>query len=498
MSVRKNNSWFLLLPLWSWAIIATLPACSPVGPNFQTPRPDMPAHWAEKSVTSSAATAAPLHCWWTLFQDPTLDSLITRALAANLDLRIAATRIREARAQRRLAAAASFPARGIGGGSTSSHSSENIPSGGVTQDLFRADFDASWEIDVFGGTRRQIEAAEATLAASVEDGRNVLVTLEAEVARNYLELRTSQQRLRIAGDNIRIQEKTAALVRNKSEIGLGGELEIAQAEALLALTRSEVPSLESTASQAIHQLALLLGQQPPSLQAELARIADIPPVPPLLPATLPSDLLRQRPDIRAAERQLAAATATVGAAIAELFPHFSLFALIGLQSTSLPDLVATSSRFWSAGPTVQWSLFDGGRTRAVIDFSEARRDRAQATYEKTVLTALVETENALVAYAREQERHKILGQAVASGQQALTLARGQYAAGLTPFLNVLVSENTLYQSQDKLIQSNQQLAITMVALYKALGGGWQTEAMAPVAAFPGIGPENSQEARNNP
>ena len=147
---------------------------------------------------------------------------------------------------------------------------------------------------------------------------------------------------------------------------------------------------------------------------------------------------------------------------------------------------------------MQWSLFDGGRTRAAIDFSEARRDRAQATYEKTVLTALVETENALVAYAREQERHKILGQAVASGQQALSLARGQYAAGLTPFLNVLVSENTLYQSQDKLIQSNQQLAITMVALYKALGGGWQTEAMAPVAAFPGIGPENSQEARNNP
>ena len=491
MNVVNNSSWGLARSLWIWVITASLTACTAVGPDYQPAPPDMPAHWTEKSGASSA-TESTLSCWWTLFHDPLLNGLITRAVAANLDLRLAETRVREARAQRRLTASASFPSLGASGSYTNSRSSENIPSGGVSEDLFRAGFDAGWEIDVFGGSRRQIEAADAAIAASVEDRRGVLVTLEAEVARNYLELRASQKRLAIARDNIRIQEQTAALVRNKFEIGFGGELEIAQAETQLALTRSEVPTLESTISQAMHQLALLLGQQPQSLKAELTEVASIPAVPPLLPTTLPSDLLRQRPDIRAAERQLAAATATVGAAVAELFPRFSLSALIGLQSTSLPDLVATSSRFWSAGPVVQWSLFDGGRARAAIALSKARRDQAQALYEKTVLTALAETENGLVAYAREQERHRILSEAVAAGQQALTLARGQYAAGLTPFLNVLVSENTLYQSQDTLTQSDQRLALDMVAIFKALGGGWQTEAITgPVQ-------KNTQVARNTP
>jgi NodT family efflux transporter outer membrane factor (OMF) lipoprotein len=328
--------------------------------------------------------------------------------------------------------------------------------------------------------------------------RGVCIILEAEVARNYLELRTSQQRLRIARDNLQIQEQTVALVRNKLEIGIGGELEVAQAEAQAALTKSEIPTLESTTSQAIHQLALLLGQQPHFLKAELTTVSDIPPVPPQLPTILPSELLRQRPDIRAAERQLAAATATVGAAIAELYPRFSLLALLGLQSTSLGDLVAASSHFWAAGPTMRWSLFDGGRARASIAISEARLDHAQATYEKTVLTALAETENSLVAYAREQEKHAILGQAVASGQQALTLANGQYEAGLTTFLNVLLSQAALFQSQDKLTLSDQRLALNMVALYKALGGGWQTEDLGPVTSLPGIGPKNRHIARNNP
>ena len=497
MNVGKKTRWSLVFRLLGWALAVSLAACTSVGPDYRQPQPDMPAHWTETPGTSSAATESTPHCWWTLFRDPILNNLIARAAAANLDLRIAEARIREARAQRRLTAAANSPSLGASGGYTNSRSSENIPSGGVTQDLFRAGFDANWEIDIFGRTRRQIEAADAILAATVEDRRYVLITLEAEVASNYLELRTNQQRLIIAKDNLRIQEQTAALVRNKFEMGLGGQLEVAQAEVQMALTKSEVPTLESATSQAMHQLALLLGQQPQSLKTELTIAADIPPVPPQLPTTLPSELLRQRPDIRAAERQLAAATATVGTAIAELYPRFSLSALIGLQSTSLPDLVAASSRFWSAGPTVQWSLFDGGRARAAIAISEARRDQAQITYEKTVLTALAETENTLVAYAREQEKHRILGEAVVAGQQAATIAKGQYEAGLTPFLNVLLTEAALYQSQDKLTQSDQRLALDMVALYKALGGGWQNEVIAPVASLPGVGPKNRQEARNN-
>ena len=497
MNVVLKNRWGLTFRPWVWILAASLTACTAVGPDYRQPRPDMPARWTETPGTIHATTASATHSWWTLFRDPVLDSLIARAIAANFDLRIAETRIREARAQRSLTAATNAPSLGAGGSYTNSRSSENIPSGGVSQDLFRMSFDAGWEIDIFGRTRRQIEATDALIAASEEEKRGVRITLEAEVARNYLELRTRQQRLQIARDNLRIQEQTAALVRNKLEIGLGGELEVAQAETQMALTRSEIPSLESTAVQTIHQLALLLGQQPQSLHTELAKVSDIPPVPPLLPTILPSELLRQRPDIRAAERQLAAATATVGAAIAELYPRFSLSALIGLQSTSMADLVARSSRFWSTGPTVQWSLFDGGRARASIAISEARRDHAQATYEKTVLTALAETESALIAYAREQEKHKILGDAVASGQQALTIAKGQYELGLTTFLNVLQSEAALYQSQDKRTQSDQRLALDMVVLYKALGG-WQTELIEPAASLPKIGQENRHVARNNP
>ena len=425
MNVVKKTRWSNAFRLSGWALAASLAACtSSVGPDYRQPQPDMPAYWTETPGTISTATESTQHRWWTLFRDPTLDSLIARAAAANLDLRIAEARIREARAQRRVTAAANSPSLGASGGYTNSGSSKNIPSGGVTQDLFRAGFDTNWEIDIFGRTRRQIEAADASLAATVEDHRHVLITLEAEVARNYLELRTNQQRLALANDNLHIQEQTTVLVRNKFEMGLGGQLEVAQAEVQMALTKSEIPTLESAISQAMHQLSLLLGQQPQTLKTELAVAADIPPVPPQLPTTLPSELLRQRPDIRAAERQLAAATATVGTAIAELYPRFSLSALIGLQSTALPDLVAASSRFWSAGPTVQWSLFDGSRARAAIAISEARRDQAQVTYEKTVLTALAETENTLVAYAREQEKHRILGEAVAAGQQAATIAKG--------------------------------------------------------------------------
>jgi NodT family efflux transporter outer membrane factor (OMF) lipoprotein len=222
----------------------------------------------------------------------------------------------------------------------------------------------------------------------------------------------------------------------------------------------------------MHQLALLLGQQPNSLKTELSQSGQTPPVPPNLPVTLPSDLLRQRPDIRSAERQLAAATATVGAATAELFPRFSVGALFGVQSQSLSDLISGSSRYWSAGPVVRWNLFDAGRTRALIDISEAKRERAQLFYEKTVLTALTETENALVALDRERTTRTHYQEAVDASQRAVFIARGQYKAGITTFLNVLQSENAMYQSQDKLALSDQRLAQQMITLYKALGGGW--------------------------
>ena len=449
-------------------------ACAPVGPDYQPPQPSMPSQWGESAVMDSGGNADAYARWWSLFHDPLLDDLVRRAIAANPDLKIAETRIREARALYRQAVSGHMPSVDAGGSFSNVRQSRNTSDSGRTQDLFQANFDVNWEIDIFGSIRRQAEAAEANLAAVTEDQRTTLISLVTEVARNYVELRAFQQRLAIARENSRNQEQTLNLVRNTFHLGLGNELEVAQSETLLAQTRAEIPTLESGAIQAMHQLALLLGQPPQTLKAELPPTDGAPlPAPPLVPLSLPSELLRQRPDIRSAERQLAAATANVGVATADLFPRFSLSALVGLQSPSLSDLVSSSSRFWTVGPAVNWPLFDGGKRRAVIEASEAQRLRAELVYEKTVLTALAETENALVAQDRERETYEMLKTAVSASQRATDIALGLYQAGLTPFLNVLQSENALYQSQDKQAQSGQRLAISMIALYKALGGGWQ-------------------------
>ena len=343
----------------------------------------------------------------------------------------------------------------------------------MDQDLFQTGFDAGWELDIFGGLRRASEAAEASVEASVEDKRDVLVSLVAEVARTYVDLRGIQQRIAVTEENIAIQEKTVDMVSRRFQAGFGNELDVFQAKNQLAMTMFQVPGLQSAAIRAMHQLALLLGRTPEALIAELAPEKRIPTIPPQVPVNLPSDLLRQRPDIRRAERQLAAATAEVGVATADLFPRFSLAALVGLETTTgLSNLVTSGSRFWSAGPKVQWSLFDGGRARAGVEAADSRRDRARIIYEKAVLSALVEVKNALVTFSREQETHRILKTAVAAGQQAVGLSKSQYALGLVDFLNVLQSELALSQSQDQLVQSEERLSLDIISLFKALGGGW--------------------------
>ena len=444
----------------------------------------MPATWSELPATVRPEAGLLAPAWWTLFHDPTLDSLIREAMSANLDLRIAETRIREARAQRNLAAAAGSPSVDAAASHINTERSENSLSGGSSSNLYQIGFDAGWELDIFGGIRREIEAADALVDASVEDQRTVLVSLQAEVARNYLEMRGSRQRLATARSNISSQTKTVDLVRGLHQLGLGSELQLVQANTQLALLNAQVPGLERSTRQSLHQLALLLGRQPQDLPAALAEETSIPPLPPEIPINLPSDLLRQRPDIRRAERQLAAATATVGATTADLFPRFSLTALVGLQSTSLTDLVTSSSRFWTIGPAIRWALFDGGRIRAAIDVSEARRERAQATYEKTILSSLADAADALVALTREKETLQILAAAVNSGEQSLAMSRGLYEAGLVDFLNVLQAERALYASRDQLVQSELRLSLGMVALFKALGGGWNLENQ-PATPFTG-------------
>jgi NodT family efflux transporter outer membrane factor (OMF) lipoprotein len=474
-------------------LVAGINGCM-VGPNYRPPSVPVPDAWSEASTQEKRAAVTAQ--WWTTFQDPVLESLITRAVQANRDLRTAAGRVREARALRRLAAGNLGPTINVSGAYTRQRFSENaltLPSGtgsGGTsgagspsfqreQDLFQTGFDASWEIDLFGGVRRSIEAANADLAAAREGLRDTLVSVLAEVASNYIEVRGLQRRLAIAEENIKAQQDTLEITRARFNAGLTSELDVTQAASQLATTQAQVPSLETSLKQGIHRLGVLTGQAPGALLTELSTAAPIPSAPPEVLVGLPADLLRRRPDVRQAERQLAAATARIGVATADLYPKLSLTGTLGLESVKLADLPKGASRFWSVGPTLSWPIFDAGRIRANIAVQDARTEQQLSTYEQTVLKALEDVENALVAYSREQVRHDKLADAVAANQQAVAMANELYRTGLDTFLNVLDSERALFASQSDLAQSEATIATDVVALYKALGGGWETFAPTP-------------------
>jgi NodT family efflux transporter outer membrane factor (OMF) lipoprotein len=451
-----------------------------VGPNYHPPKVTVSATWSEPLEGGTTNRAAPAAQWWTIFNDPKLNSLIVRAVQSNYDLRITEARLRQVRAQRRFAAADLWPTVDASASYTHERISEHgnvpvLPGVPLETDLYQAGFDAAWELDVFGGKRRALEAATADVAAGQADLKDTLVTLLAEVARNYVEVRGLQQRLVIARDNIKSQQDAVEITQARFKGGVASELDVTQAAALLASTRSQLPALETSLQQTLHQLAVLLGQQPGALLAELSEQTPIPPVPPEVPVGLPSELLRRRPDVRRAERQLAAATARIGVQTAELFPKLSLTGSAGLQSISASDWFTGGSKLWSVGPTVQWRLLDFGRIRANIRVADAQQEEALAVYEKTILTSLQDVENALVAYAKEQVRYRSLKDAADADQRAVELANELYTKGLADFLNVLDAQRSLYLAQDQLVQSQQAVSQNLAALYKALGGGWEAE-----------------------
>lgn len=456
-------------------LVLTMGGCT-VGPDYRAPKTEVPAEWSAPAPVQTGPL--DISRWWGVFNDLELDSLIQRAMESNKDLKLAEARIREARAQRGVVASAAYPTVDVAASYSRSRTSEHGLSSTVNpiagRDLFQFGFDAGWEIDIFGKVRRAVEASDADIQASEEDRRDVLVTLLAEVARNYLEVRGSQLQLSITRENLKAQEQTVQLTRDRFAVGLSSELNIAQAEAQLASTESQVPALENKERESIHQLGVLLGQEPGALLRELSRDAPLPVAPPEVPVGLPSDLLRRRPDIRRAERQLAASTARIGVATADLYPRFSLTSLSGMQAIAPTNLVVPESSFWSIGPTVKWPVFDAGRIRALIQVQDARQEQALVTYEKTVLTALKDTENALTAYSKEQVRRRSLAQAVEANRRAFVIAGELYARGLVDFLNVLESQRSLYVSQELLAQSELNITTDLVALYKALGGGWDT------------------------
>jgi NodT family efflux transporter outer membrane factor (OMF) lipoprotein len=451
-----------------------------VGPTYRTPTTTPPSQWQEVPGGTAAAAPPAAATWWKTFQDPELDSLVQRALKANLDLRIAEARVREARAQAGIQDAAAWPSLNASGSKIRERQSSNqpilgelLPPGTQTvSNAYQAGFDASWELDLFGAVRRGREAATARVQAAAYSREDVQVTLVAEVARTYAVARGFQQRLAIARDNIKAQQDIVALTRDRFHSGLTSSLEPDQAATVLAETEAQVPALETGLRTAVHHLGVLLGQAPGALTQELEAVAPIPQAPPQVPAGLPSDLLRRRPDIRGAERQLAAATADVGVATADLFPRFALTASAGYLSANSGSLFKNDSRTWSVGPTFQWRIFDAGAIRANIRVQNARQEQALVTYQKAVLSGFEDVEDALVAYSREQDRNRPLRQAVSTSASALEVSRQLYGNGLASFLNVLDAERSLYQAQDALVQSDQAVAQDYIALYKALGGGW--------------------------
>jgi NodT family efflux transporter outer membrane factor (OMF) lipoprotein len=444
-----------------------------VGPDYHAPSQSMPEAWKSPPTTQASVTVQkPVEVarWWTTFHDPTLDSLIQRATASNLTLEVATQRIREARGTVGIVRAGLWP--------NVNANADYARTGGGSQKWkseWQAGLDAAWEIDVFGGVRRSVEEANANLQASVEDRRDVLVTLLGEVASDYILLRGEQQEVIIAYENLDVQQRNATLTRDKVALGTGTELDVVQAEAQVASTTAVIAGFETTEQQTIHALSVLLALPPRALDEELQPRGPVPDPPAVVPVGLPSDLLRRRPDIRRAERQLAAQTAAIGVATADLFPKFSLTGSFGYSARRIDLLGNWNGTNWSFGPSATWAIFDAGRIWSNIEVQNAIAAEAMATYRQTVLSALQEVQDVLVAYAQEQHRRVALSDAVDLNQRAVALATRRYKQGLTDFLAVLDAQRNLFASQDALVQSNRAVGTDAVALYKALGGGWEVE-----------------------
>jgi outer membrane protein, multidrug efflux system len=442
-----------------------------VGPNFTPPEAAVPPGWAGSLPPAAASNG--LGSWWTAFNDPKLTSLVEEALRSNLDLKAAVLRIRQARANCGVAASGLGPTVDASGSFQRSQASGQGGMKSPATSQYRAGFDAGWEIDFFGGVQRGVEAADAQLVSAEENWRDVQVSLVAEVARNYIDLRSFQQRIAIARKNLETQKHSEVLTRQKFEGGLVSGLDVASAEAQVATTTAQIPVLESSARQTIYALSVLLDRRPSSLVEELSVAAEIPGAPPAVPVGVPADLLRRRPDIRRAEADIHASTANIGVATADLYPKVTINASVGWQANTVSSLFNPLSNFWSLGPSVTWNAFDSGRTLSNIEVQKALEEQAILTYRQTVLAAIQDVENALIASSKEQEHRQSLEAAVAANRKAADLASRLYAEGQTDFLNVLSAQQQLLSSEDALVQSTAAVSTDLVALYKALGGGWE-------------------------
>jgi NodT family efflux transporter outer membrane factor (OMF) lipoprotein len=482
--------------------------CVSSGPDFEPPDPLLPGasfHGNPEPATQATRALGDLQAinpdWWVVFRDPILTSLMGRATAANLDVRTATLRLAESRFQLGAIASAEFPS--ING--NASYQRELFSQNGVLSlvrplappsapfnippiSIWQTGFDASWEIDIWGRVRRQVEAASAQAEASEYDRRAMLVSVLAELARDYIDLRGIQTQIGITKANLTSSRDILQWTKTRADKGLTTQLDVENAAAQVEAVRASLPPLEDQESARLNALSLLLDEPPGSLRGELARAKPIPPAPPRVPLGIPSELARRRPDIRQAEAQLHAATATIGVAVADFYPRVTFNGNVELNALDLKNLWKGSSLQYVLGPSISLPIFDGGRLKSTLELRETQQQEAAIAYHKTVLQAWHEVVNALVAYRTEQERRARLKAQTEHSRQALALSRVRYANGVADFLNVLDAERTVLQAELQYAQSTTAVSGNVVQLYKALGGGWEgvfpEQPATSVAALP--------------
>jgi NodT family efflux transporter outer membrane factor (OMF) lipoprotein len=485
--------------------VLLLAGCT-LGPDFKIPDSFSPAAWfatpPKPDPVASLPVAEPIRAdWWTVFDDPELTKLEQQVADSNLDVRVATIRLAESRAQRRITAADEFPqvngdasyqrekpsprgefsllggSSGASGGGAPGGGASGVPSAAPIKpfNLWQYGFDASWELDLWGKVRRSVEAADASIDASDEARRDILLSTMAEVARDYVQLRDVQSQLSIAERNRDVAQQGLQLTQAQAQHGMTSQLDVRSAAAQVASVAATIPQLEQRQAQAINQLGFLLGEPPRALAAELGTRQAVPPVPPRVPIGLPSELAERRPDIREAEAKLHSATAEIGVAEAAFYPSITLTGSLDIQAIDFNKLGSWAARTYSAGPGISLPIFEGGKLKGNLELTNAEQQEAAVTFQKTVLNAWSEVDDALVAYDEEQRREAQLGEQVDQTRQALDLARQQYRAGDTDFLRVLDAERQALAAEQQESDSRATIATNLVSLYKALGGGWDDD-----------------------
>ena len=463
------------------ALVGLLSGCT-VGPDYQTPKPDVPPSFVSASGQQAKPAAIAETRWWESFHDPVLNSLVERAIAANLDLEFAVTRLQEAESQEAAIIGTALPEAGVSGAAGTGNGSD-LTRGRLAPALGSADnrnggrivqaigFDAGWEIDLFGRIRREIEAAGYDKDAAAEARNDVLVTMIADVVRAYLDQRGLEMRLAALQRGVDTARQTVDYVQKRFDRGLTDELDLALAKREFASLNAQVAPLAARVQAARYSIAVLIGQYPETVDQQLAKPGMIPALPAAVGAGLPIDLLRRRPDIREAERQLAGATARIGVATANLFPHLAVTGAIGWQDFAAHN--AISPEIWAAGPSAAWSLLDFGTLDALVDVADLRAREYLLNYKQTILHAVQQVDTDIDDYAAEQDSLRQLNEALVASQRSVQLASDRYDRGLTDFLNVLDAQRQEYALEDQYAATQQAAADSLVGLYKGLGGGWE-------------------------